>query len=385
MSQWGSDVAGRGMSGCRGWEAALLGWWGQGREGEGGTQERRAGKDRGGQRVALLPLGVLWGLLQPCWAQGLSVSHHCLWPCLSHGCEGDGETSSLSWGLAEHWAGSMELAQGCQERSRSLCLRGWVCAGNSSYPSSPSELAEVSLEEKSRCYCSSPLTHADSAMKQKASNISKEGEREVMPELWRSGKGVVRVSVYGCVKGEAGASQLPGAGPGLSSVRGLGWGEGRCCLGPPRITGVQGQGVKGISEKQDKLWGSWGLAVKAVLQVMGGDWRPLKLNPHSGRLQYARDTQPSPSIWCFPSCMLCCQCEMRFMMMQWQCFWSRAWSVPAEECLCTLLNDASLPHAQQCSALTLFQKKMHLSWNIWVVTLNSVRLNLLQKTTWSYT
>lgn len=80
----------------------------------------------------------------------------------------------------------------------------------------------MSLEEKSQCYCSSPLTHADSAMKQKASSISKEGEREVMPELWRSGKGVVRVSVYGCVKGEAEASQLPGAGPGLSSVRGLG-------------------------------------------------------------------------------------------------------------------------------------------------------------------
>lgn len=102
----------------------------------------------------------------------------------------------------------------------------------------------MSLEEKSQCCCGLPLTHAVSAMKWKAHNISEEGESEVIPQLQRSGKGVVRASVYSCVEGEAGAPQMPGAGSVLSSARGLGQGEGRCCPGLPGSKGVQSEVVK---------------------------------------------------------------------------------------------------------------------------------------------
>lgn len=141
-------------------------------------------------------------LLQPC---SRAVSPCCLGPCPFPGYGGGVGTGSLCGQLAEHWAGSADLGQDCQGRSRSLCLRVWVCAGNSSSPASPSELAEVSLEEKSQCSCSSLLSHVVSAMKWKACNVSEECESEVILQLRRSGKGTVRASVYGHVEREAGA------------------------------------------------------------------------------------------------------------------------------------------------------------------------------------
>ena len=123
----------------------------------------------------------------------------------------------------------------------------------------------------------------------------------MIPQLRRSGKGVFRSSVYGCVEGEAGASlaclvqglsspqQEPGGrrekvlltgskgaqgggvkwgrrGEGRSGSH-QGWGRSQCWLSWASGAGISTQ--RGFQQKQDVLWGRWGLAVKAVPQATG--------------------------------------------------------------------------------------------------------------------